>query len=97
MLLSVLLSSCQRKARISSAPPPPPPPNYMEQGDLFLQAGDYSSSASAYATYLSQNPAGMARDRALFQLGLLYSLPSNPSRDTARALSYSLSARKQNS
>lgn len=84
-LLAFMASSCHRRPQ---APAAPPPPNYLELGDEAYAAGDYPAAMAAYSAYLREHPDGPQSDHALLRLALSFALPSNPSRNPAKANAY---------
>jgi uncharacterized coiled-coil protein SlyX len=90
-LLPLFSRSCGKVPQpspIPAPPPPPPPPSLIEQADRSFESADYPGAATAYSNYLTQNPDGAQRDRALYRLGMIYALPDYPARDTSQSVAY---------
>lgn len=71
VLLALAAAGCHRGGGAPAAAPPFGP---LEIAEAALSAGEPDAAVSAYEAYLAATPDGVAADRALFQLGLLYSL-----------------------
>jgi TolA-binding protein len=77
-------------------PPPPPPPIpepppdaiALEEGERAFEAGTYHEAIRAYSEYLRLAPLGKERDLALFRLGVMSTLLSEPGADWASATTY---------
>ena len=58
-------------------------PNFMEAHDFFSK-GDYTASLSRYQQIFEQYPT--EKDRALFEMGIVYAYPGNEHKDYQKAL-----------
>ena len=88
---------CHRRVPLTTLPPAPPAPPAptpaaappspaalaLDDAERAFSAGSYDEASRSYENYLRLNPAGGARDQALFRLGLAYAL--RPAADWPRA------------
>ena len=77
--LFLCLTACHKKAAVTPPPPTPPAPApvvlTLDEADRAFGANGYPRAALRYEEYLFLSPSGDQRDRALFQLGVIHSVP----------------------
>ena len=71
---------------LPAAEPAPEPPEIdrLATADSAYTSGALTAAASAYEAFLAANPDGDGADRALLQLGLLYTLPDSSVADPTK-------------
>ena len=86
--LIVLLSSegCiipQRKVQVLPEGGAP-----LERASLLVKKGKYDDALEVYGNVARSYPGGSPGDQALFEMGLIWSYPSNPKKNHVEALKY---------
>lgn len=84
----LLLASCNRRPQPPPVVTPPLSTLVLLDANREFAMGDYVTAARDFERYLELMPSGGERDRALFHLGLIYSLPDEARQDWPRATGY---------
>src|SRR5262245_1002830 len=85
-----LLSSCNRRPTPVVTAPPSPPADVLtlQSANREFAAGNYANASRDYEHYLELVPSGGDGDQALFQLGVIYSVPEAKFVDWPKATGY---------
>lgn len=90
LIAMALLSSCNRRPAAVVTVPPATPPDVLtlQSANREFAEGNYANASRDYEHYLELVPSGGAGDQALFQLGIIYSVPEARLVDWPKASGY---------